>query len=97
MKEEPPISLIVALHCPGGGCDVPTHSWRRGLPSDVAGFERLVIRDTEDPEVVIGFRPGAREQFVRQVLRGTDDPEGAFETAEELDGLLGNTGDELPV
>ena len=36
-------------------------------------YERLVLRSTEDPDVVIGFRPGAWEQHLRDFLRGADE------------------------
>ncbi len=41
-------------------------------------YERLVMRSAEDPDVVIGFRPGAWDMYLRQFLSGTED-DGAFE------------------
>ena len=50
-------------------------------------YERLVIRSTDDPNVVIGFRPGAWEQFVSEFLRGAEDLDADFETEETPDDL----------
>ncbi len=54
-------------------------------------YERLVIRGTEDPNVVIALRPGAWQEYARRFLRGIEDADEVFDSgaAETLDGLAG--------
>ncbi len=50
-------------------------------------YEGLVVRSTEDPNVVIALRPGAWQEYERQFLRGTEDFDEGFEIEEMLDGV----------
>ena len=50
-------------------------------------YERLVIRSAEDPDVVIGFRNGDWEQYVREFLCGPDDPDEGFYTEGALNEI----------
>ena len=50
-------------------------------------YESLVVRSTEDPNVVIALRPGAWLEYERQFLRGTEDLDEGFEIEEMLDGI----------
>ena len=47
-------------------------------PPNWEEYERSVTCGTEDPEVVIGHRPGAWKAFVKQFLGGMED-DRAFE------------------
>ena len=51
---------------------------RHSGPPNWEEYERSVTCSTEDPEVVIGFRPGAWLMFVKQFLGGTEE-DGAIE------------------
>jgi len=48
-------------------------------------YEGLVVRSTEDPNVVITLRPGAWQEYERQILRGTEDLDEGFEIEEMLE------------
>jgi hypothetical protein len=62
---------------------------REAYPRTWPEYERLVLHNAEDPEVVIGFRPGGWKQYVRQFLGGTEDPWEGFELGDPLDAVVG--------
>ena len=51
-------------------------------------YEGLVVRSTEDPNVVIALRPGAWQEYERQFLRGIEDVDEGFETSDVLDDMF---------
>ncbi len=57
-------------------------------------YENMVIRSSQDPNVVIALRPGAWQEFERQLFRGDDDPGEDFfvmtETPEDLAAYAGD-------
>jgi len=51
-------------------------------------YEALVVRSTEDPNVVIALRPGAWQEYEGQFLRGIEDPNDGFEGSDVLDDMF---------
>ena len=61
----------------GGDMHASMHARPSGPPNGEE-YERSVICGTDDPEVVIGLRPGAWLMFVKQFLGGREE-DRAFE------------------
>ena len=51
-------------------------------------YEGLVIRSTEDPNIVIALRPRAWQEFDQRFLRGIEDPSEGFEGLDLLDDMF---------
>ncbi len=47
-------------------------------PRGWQAYENMVIRSAEDPNVVIALRPGAWQEFERQLFRGVGDLDEEF-------------------
>ena len=53
-------------------------------PIDWEEYESFIVRSTEDPDVVIGFRPGEWQKYARQFFRGGGNINEAYELEEGL-------------
>ena len=47
-------------------------------PRGWQAYENMVVRSAHDPNLVIALRPGAWQEFERQLFHGVDDPEEEF-------------------